>query len=344
MTRIVQALLLVFTMLVAGACYAQDADVTDDDESSIDESLTAAERASLNAVLAREPAADLTQKQLFKFYGEQNRAAFRLGDVRKELAISQKWLASAGDDLDLQLKPTWRLWNANIRGGDVGAGIAYAENILQRLPAKEHRLYRIRMMAGLSRNYSELLQLQRATELLDQAEKEYTADRRQLNPAGEYQRSRAQRLMLAARSQRLRRRGKFADAEVVARREMVLAEKGIQDQMKLSDSTKSEGGRGIARSEYTKAIERVMHLQIDQTHLNEAAVTGQILLNYFRDQKLGGSNLNATYLMIAELMLAKYDLPRAEFYTRTVIKNTTGQSNDSPTKPGIAARKNCTTS
>jgi CHAT domain-containing protein len=322
MRAVLHATLFAVAMLASTACFAQAADDPLGDEIIIDQPLNPAQRAALISVLEKQAPAGMTPQQAADFYWEQSRAAMRLGDVAKELELLPKWLASTGDNVTLQMKPTWLLWRAHMRGGDVAEGIRFAERLLPLVPA-DSSIYRIRMQASLSRNYADLMNLPRADALLQAAQSELDAEkRRQARPRREFFRAMAEASVLSARSWLLSRRGKHADAEVAAHAEVAAASRMI-DLQRMVDA--AEIGETL-RTVPLLAYEDLVRTQIAQGHLIDAAVTAQTMLRFCREQQIGGNDLNGPYLRISALKLAQNDLRRAEFYARAVLKQseTTG--------------------
>jgi CHAT domain-containing protein len=333
MREILHLALFAFAMLVSGVSHAQAANDLSDDESVLEQSLSAADQAELRAILELQPAAGMSPQQLTDFYWKQSLAAMRLGDGAKELEILPKWLASAGNDVKLQMPPTWMLWRSNMRSGDVAAGIAYAERLLPLVPANMGN-YRIRLLASLAKNYADLMNLPRADELLQNAQSEFDAEMRQpTQPRRDYFRARSEATILSARNWILARRGKHADAEVVARQGLVAATKLVDLQRFVSEK---EAGL-TPKMQTVAAYEDLMRTQIDQGHLIDAAVTAQTLLRFCREQKISGNNLNGTYLRISSLKLAQNDVRRAEFYARVVIKETQTAGSQYFSRPAIYA-------
>jgi CHAT domain-containing protein len=333
MRAVFHATLFALAMLTGPALHAQSADEPLDDEIGFDQPLSADERSKLTAVLERQPAAGMSPAQLADFYWDQNRAAMRLGDVAKDLELLPKWLASAGSDVKLQMRPTWLLWRAHMRGGDVAQGIAYAERLLPLLPA-DNPIYRIRMLASLAKNYADLMNLARADELLQTAQAEFELEkRRPSRPRREFFRTRAESAILSARNWILSRRGKHAEAEAVAREALAVAGKMMELQRHVDPREAGESPRMSA----LQAHEELMNSQINQGHLIDAAVTAQAMLRFCREQQIGGNDLNGPYLRISSLKLAQNDMRRAEFYARAVFKQTAGAQYFN--KPIIAAHQ-----
>lgn len=317
---------LILAMLSFSPASHAQAEEADDISESAAEGVgpATAEQQKLRVIVNGTPPAGLGAKELWEFYSQQFTAAQLLGDARKQLEITRKWVGVIHPDPGKHWLALQRASQLEFEYGDIVTAMRLGDELVGLVP---EGLNKARVLANIAGHFINQMLLEKGSMLIEQAQSAFDKAQRKTgrNPMLQFRVLNAKILILSRRSWLKRRQIKYAEAEGLANQQLILAAKIIKLAAEAGSGQPNQPGWDArisnSKSLYAFALTDVMQLQVDQGKLLEAATTAQTLLAFLESNRFAGNNLDGTYLHVAALKLAQNDLRRAEYYARLALKS-----------------------